>query len=96
MLKECSPCVRAVRQLELDSNHPIAKLVSRVAEGYLRDARNVATESKELARVLVAGMERPECQSHVSEEILQELEVCVVAYFSSHWHQATSVIDQVP
>lgn len=85
----------SVRQLELDSHTAIAKLVSKVAEGYLRDARNVASESKEIACVVVAGMTHEENQKQVSEEILQELEICVVAYFSSHWHNATSVVDKV-
>jgi len=87
---ECS-----VRQLELDSHTAIAKLVCKVAEGYLRDARNVASESKDIACVLVAGMTHEESQKQVSEEILQELEICVVAYFSFHWRNATAVIDKV-
>jgi len=85
----------SVRQLELDSHTVIAKLVSKVAEGYIRDPRNVSSESKEIACVLVAGMTQEESQKQVSEEILQELEICVVAYFSLHWHHATSVIDKV-
>lgn len=84
-----------MRQLELDSHTAIAKLVSKVAEGYLRDARNVASESKEIACVLVAGMTHDESLKQVTEEILQELEICVVAYFSFHWHNATAVIDKV-
>ena len=88
------PC--AVRQFKLDSQSAIAKTVANAAEGYLRDARNVASESKEIVCILVAGLTHAdEKDKKICEEILQELEICVVTYFSFHWKHATSVIEKV-
>lgn len=85
-----------MRQLELDTHSAIAKTLAKAAEGYVRDARNVASESKEIACVLVVGLtHEDENDKKICDEILQELEICVVAYFSFHWQHATSVVDQV-
>ncbi|KAG0585552.1 hypothetical protein KC19_2G020400 [Ceratodon purpureus] len=89
-------CPCSVRQLELDSHSVIGQTVAKAAEGYLRDPRNVASESKDIACVLVAGLtHEDENDKKICQEILQELEICLVAYFSSHWQHATSVVEKV-
>ena len=86
----------AVRQLEVDSHNAISETFAKAAEGYLRDPRIVDTESKEIACMLVAGLtHEDEIDKKICDEILQELETCVVAYFSFHWQHATSVVEKV-
>jgi hypothetical protein len=71
-------------------------MFAKAAEGYLRDPRIVDTESKEVACLLVAGFtQEDENDKKICDEILQELETCVVAYFSFHWQHATSVVEKV-
>jgi len=85
-----------VRQLGLDGDSPIAKTVSKAAEGYLRDdSRNATSESKEIACMLVSGPTQEEDEKEICQAMLLELEILVVSYFSFHWKHAASVIEKV-
>lgn len=90
-----------VRQLGLDADSPIAKTVSKAAEGYLRDdSRKVTSESKQIACELVSGPMQGNdvlevMQKDICQDMLLELEIFVVAYFSFHWQHAPSIIEKV-
>lgn len=85
-----------VRLLGLDGNTAIAKTVSEAAEGYLRDdSRKVHSENKEIVCMLVSGPSQQDEENDICQDILLELEVLVVTYFSFHWKHASAIIEQV-
>ena len=86
----------SVRQLGLDETSTIAQTVSKAAEGYLRDdSRSPKSENKQIVLELVLGLIPEEDEKEIFEEVLRELEVCVVSYFSFHWQHAASFIEKV-
>jgi hypothetical protein len=81
--------------LGLDTESTIAKTVAKAAEGYLREDQSVSKESKEIAFVLVSGDTQEKHEEEICNDMLKELEICVVSYFSFHWKNASGVIEKV-
>ncbi|KAG0612607.1 hypothetical protein M758_6G041400 [Ceratodon purpureus] len=84
-----------VRQLGLDEASHIAQTVSKAAEGYLREDRNITGDTKEIVFSLVAGPTQEDNEKEICQDMLQELEICVVTYFSFHWKHASAFIEKV-
>jgi len=83
--------------LGLDGDTAIAKTVSKAAEGYMRDdTRKVHSENKEIACMLVSGPTQEEKENEICQDMLLELEVLVVTYFSFHWKHAAAIVEKVP
>lgn len=52
-------------------------------------------ESREIAIVLVSGDTQEKHEEEICNDMLKELEICVVSYFSFHWKNASGVIEKV-
>lgn len=79
----------------LDTESTIAKTVAKAAEGYLREDQSTAKENREIAFVLVSGDTQENREEEICNDILKELETCIVTYFSFHWKIASGVIEKV-
>lgn len=79
----------------LDTESTISKIVAKAAEGYLREDQSMTKESREIAIVLVSGDTQEKHEEEICNDMLKELEICVVCYFSFHWKNASGVIEKV-
>ncbi|CAM6081855.1 unnamed protein product [Calypogeia fissa] len=87
-----------VRQMGLDSDTPAAKRLAKVAEDYLRGDKSRSDESLETLFDFLTRV----CPSITDDEIedlnkqfVQELDICMVTYFSFHWDHKDKILDQV-
>ncbi|KAG6557385.1 hypothetical protein Mapa_000654 [Marchantia paleacea] len=87
-----------VRQMGLDGKTQAAMRVAKVAEDYLRGDKSRADDSLEIIFTFLSSI----CPATTDDEIeylnrqlVQELDVCMLSYFSFHWEHTSKIIDQV-
>lgn len=82
----------------IEEGRPVAKRLVKVAEDYLRGDKSKSDESLDNLFVFLHRV----CPSVTDDEIedlnrqfVQELDICMVSYFSFHWQHASKTVDQV-
>ncbi|KAL3694085.1 hypothetical protein R1sor_007736 [Riccia sorocarpa] len=87
-----------VRTMGLDPKSPAATRLSKVAEDYLRGDKSKSDDSLENLFLFVskACPQTPDDEvERLNLELVKELDVCMLSYFSFHWEHTGKIIDQV-
>ncbi|BFI10918.1 hypothetical protein MPTK1_3g18830 [Marchantia polymorpha subsp. ruderalis] len=87
-----------VRQMGLDAKTQAAMRVAKVAEDYLRGDKSRADDSLEIIFTFLSsicpGTTDDEIE-YLNRQLVKELDVCMLSYFSFHWEHTGKIIDQV-
>ncbi|XP_024526494.1 uncharacterized protein LOC9662922 [Selaginella moellendorffii] len=84
------------RQIGLSKNSPVAKALAKVAMEYLNGDKSPSDGSLEnIAAFLSKRLKDPSSSQMVFDELVKELDSCMISYFSFHWQHSAHLLDQV-
>ncbi|EFJ31750.1 hypothetical protein SELMODRAFT_86594 [Selaginella moellendorffii] len=84
------------RQIGLRKNSPVAKALAKVAMEYLNGDKSPSDGSLEnIAAFLSKRLKDPSSSQMVFDELVKELDSCMISYFSFHWQHSAHLLDQV-
>ncbi|KAJ7296361.1 hypothetical protein O6H91_Y128600 [Diphasiastrum complanatum] len=87
-----------VRQIGLGRSSAVGKRLAVVAEGYLRGDKSHLDRSLEGLFIFLSKAcpeMADEEMERLNQELVKELDACMLAYFSFHWHHSAALLDQV-